>query len=163
MSIRFSLAAVAIAASLGLAGWACLFAAEKDVQTVTLLPDKIEWQDATSPFLPGTKIAVLEGHPEKEGPFVYRMKMPDGYKIQPHAHKKPERVTVISGEYHAGLGEKFDERTAMKLPAGSYIVRPPGTMHWGWSKGETVLQIHGEGPWQPEYARGADEPAAKKR
>lgn len=164
MRTYISPAALAVAAVLGFAAWpACLSAAEKDEKTVTLVPDDLEWLDATAPFLPGTKIAILEGHPDKAGPFVYRMKMPAGYKIQPHAHKKAERVTVISGDYRMGLGEKFDQKEAVKLPPGSYIMRPPGTMHYGWAEKETVLQIHGEGPWAAEFANPADNPTKRKK
>src|SRR5438132_4528260 len=48
-------------------------------------PDKLKWQ-AGPPSLPkGALIAVLEGDPTKEGPFVFRVKVPNGYRV-PAAH-----------------------------------------------------------------------------
>src|SRR5215831_19535599 len=73
-------------------------------------PDGLKWQDGPPSLPPGAKIAVLEGDPAKEGPFVFRVKVPDGYRIPPHTHPKPERVTVISGSFHLGMGEKFDSK-----------------------------------------------------
>lgn len=65
-------------------------------------PDGLKWQDGPPSLPPGAKIAVLEGDPTKPGPFVFRVKVPDGYKIPPHTHPKAERVTVISGTFNLG-------------------------------------------------------------
>src|SRR6059058_5421060 len=60
-------------------------------------PTTIEWKAAPAALPPGAKMAVLEGDPTKEGPFVVRFQFPEGYHIPPHTHPKTERVTVISG------------------------------------------------------------------
>src|SRR6266850_1263268 len=60
-------------------------------------PENLKWQDGPASLPPGAKIAVLDGDPNKPGPFVMRFKFPDGYRVAPHTHPKPERVTVISG------------------------------------------------------------------
>ena len=53
-------------------------------------PDKINWM-AAPPNLPaGTQIAVLAGNPGAAGPFVIRLKFPDGTKVMPHWHPTPE-------------------------------------------------------------------------
>ena len=64
-------------------------------------PDKLEWKDGPASLPKGAKIAVLEGDPGKEGPFVFRVKAPDGYRIPVHTHPKTERVTVIAGTFIA--------------------------------------------------------------
>ena len=61
------------------------------------VPTAIEWKDGPAALPPGAKMAVLEGDPTKEGPFVVRFQFPDGYHVAPHTHPKTERVTVISG------------------------------------------------------------------
>ena len=81
--------------------------------------DGLKWQDGPSSLPPGSKIAVLEGDPSKEGPWVFRLKFPDGYKIPPHTHPGPERVTVISGTLNLGMGEKFDMTKGQEMTAGS--------------------------------------------
>src|SRR4249920_3578966 len=81
-------------------------------------PDSLKWQ-AGPPSLPkGAQIAVLEGDPGKEGPFVFRVKVPDGYRIPPHTHPKTERVTIISGTFNLGMGDKFDDKALKPMPAG---------------------------------------------
>src|SRR5581483_1643042 len=118
-------------------------------------PDGLKWQDGPPSLPPGAKFAVLEGDPTKPGPFVFRVKVPDGYKIPPHTHPKPERVTILSGEFHLGMGDTFNERKGEALPAGTYGTWPPGMRHFVWVKGETEVQFHGEGPWVIEYVNPA--------
>jgi anti-sigma factor ChrR (cupin superfamily) len=125
-------------------------------------PDAMKWQDGPKSLPPGAKMAVLEGDPTRPGPFVMRIKLPDGYKIPPHVHPKPERVTVISGSFHLGMGDKFNARHATPLPAGSYGTWPAGMRHFVWVEGETVVQFHGEGPWQIEYLDPRDDPRRPK-
>ena len=125
-------------------------------------PDGLKWLDGPPSLPPGAKIAVLEGDPTKEGPFVFRVKVPDGYRIPPHTHPKPERVTVISGTFHLGMGDKFDPMKADVLPTGTYGTWPAGMKHFVWVKGETIVQFHGDGPWKIEYVNPADDPRRKK-
>src|SRR5579871_1432230 len=110
-------------------------------------PDELKWRDGPPSLPPGAKIVVLEGDPAKEGPFVFRVKVSDGYRVPPHTHPKTERVTVISGTLNIGMGEKFDEKAGKTMPAGTYGHWPEGMKHFAWAKGETVLQFHGMGPW----------------
>src|SRR5213083_1129449 len=80
--------------------------------------EKIEWKDGPPALPKGAKVAVLEGDPTKEGPFVIRLLFPAGYHIPPHTHPKTERVTVISGAVYLATGEALDCNSAKELPAG---------------------------------------------
>jgi quercetin dioxygenase-like cupin family protein len=124
-------------------------------------PDDIKWVDGPSSLPAGAKMAVLEGDPAKPGPFVFRVKLPAGYKIPPHTHPKTERVTVISGTFNLGMGERFDATKTQELPAGTYGTWPAGMKHFVWIKGETVVQFHGDGPWTITYLNPADDPRKK--
>jgi len=120
--------------------------------------DKIKWV-AGPPSLPkGASIAVLEGDPTKEGPFVFRVKAPDGYRIPAHTHPKTERVTVIAGTFNIGMGDTFDAKATKAMPQGTYGHWPAGMQHFVWVKGETILQFHGDGPWTINYLDPADDP-----
>jgi len=127
------------------------------------LPPEIKWTDGPPSLPKGARIAVLEGDPSKEGPFVFRVKVPDGYRIPAHAHPKPERITVISGTFNIGMGEKFDETKGRTMPAGTYGQWPAGMKHFVWIKGETVLQFHGIGPWTIKYVNPDDDPRNQKK
>jgi quercetin dioxygenase-like cupin family protein len=126
-------------------------------------PTTIEWKPGPAALPPGAKMAALEGDPTKEGPFVVRFQFPDGYHVAPHTHPKTERVTVISGTLLLAIGEALDRSSAKKLPAGSFGYWPAGMKHTAWSEGETVIQLHGIGPWQINYVDPADDPRNVKK
>jgi hypothetical protein len=126
-------------------------------------PDRLVWTDAPASLPPGAKVAVLDGDPARAGPFVMRMKFPDGYRVLPHTHPKPERVTVLAGTLHIGMGATFDAAKCEAMPVGAYGTWPAGMKHFGWFQGETVIQLHGEGPWAVEYVNPADDPRNGKR
>src|SRR5262249_4298316 len=127
-----------------------------------VMPDAVKWVDGPPSLPPGAKIAVLEGDPTKEGPFVMRAKMPDGYKIMPHTHPKDERVTVLSGLLYMGMGGKFDAKAAQAMPAGAYGWTAAGGKRTAYTKRETVNQVHGAGPWLIDYVNPDDDPRKKK-
>ncbi len=125
-------------------------------------PDQIKWQDGPPSLPRGAKFAVLEGDPAKESFFTMRILMPDGFKVPPHTHPKVEHVTVISGTFNFGMGDKFDQATTQAMPASTFGFWPAGMKHFAWMKGETVLQLHGIGPWTIEYVNPADDPRRAK-
>lgn len=129
---------------------------------VVLTPDAIQWA-AAPPIVPaGAKMAVLSGNPNGAGQFAIRLKLPDGYRIMPHWHPTTENVTVLSGEFRVGMGNKFDESTLKALPAGSYASVPAHHNHYAMTRGETELQITGMGPFKINYVNPADDPSKKK-
>lgn len=132
---------------------------DKDHEVVT--PDDVKWVDGPPSLAAGAKMVVLEGDPSKDGPFVMRAKLPDGFRIMPHTHPKDERVTVLAGTLYMGMGATFDEKAAKAMPAGSYGRMGAGVKHFAYVKGETVLQIHGTGPWAIDYVNPDDDPRKK--
>jgi len=144
----------------------CVFAAVcfyEHEEGIELFPvAEIKWQDGPPSLPKGAKIAVLEGDPGKEGPFVFRVKVPDGYRIPVHTHPKTERVTVISGTFNIGMGDKFDMTETKPMPAGTYGHWEAGMKHFVWIKGETVVQFHGMGPWTIQYVNPVDDPRNQK-
>jgi quercetin dioxygenase-like cupin family protein len=124
-------------------------------------PDLLKWVEP--PVLPGARLAIVHGDPGKEGPFVYRVKMPAHYRIPPHRHKAAENVTVLAGTFHVGAGEKFDQGSAQELPVGGFVSIPPDHAHFAWAGGqETVVQVHGVGPTDLRFVNPADDPRTKK-
>ena len=122
------------------------------------LPAAIAWAPAP-PVLPaGAQIAVLSGNPSEEGPFVLRLKLPGGYEVPAHTHSGDELITVISGEFNVGHGEKLDRAATMALPAGGFIEMPAGHPHFAWTTSETIVQIHGPGPFDIQYIDPSDDP-----
>ena len=136
-------------------------ASQKQRTVTVLLPDQMTWGPAPAVLPAGAKLAVLEGDPSKSAAFTMRLLMPDAYQIASHFHPATEHVTVISGALMVGMGEQFDESQMKTLPAGAFGLIPAGTHHYAKAKGETVLQLHGIGPWRLIYVNKADDPRRK--
>ena len=125
---------------------------------IMVMPGEIKWVDGPASLPPGAKLAVLEGDPKAPGLFTMRIKLPANYKIMPHSHPADEHVTVIKGAFYMGLGEKFDEKAAKKIPTGGFAMMLTGTRHYALTKKECIVQIHGMGPWEINYVNPADDP-----
>ena len=132
-----------------------------DKDHVMVRPDDVKWGPAPAVLPAGAKFAVLSGDPSKPAPFVIRAKLPDGYKVPPHWHPTDENVTVIEGTFMAGKGDKFNADASEALPAGSFVKMPKEMHHFAWAKGETIVQVHGTGPFEINYVNAADDPRKK--
>ena len=118
----------------------------------------MQWHDGPASLPKGAQMMVLEGDPSQPGPFTLRFKFPKGFQIQPHFHTQTEHATVLAGTIHLGMGERFDRAIMRPLAAGSFGYWPAGTPHFAWTETETVLQLHGQGPWTIQYINPADDP-----
>jgi anti-sigma factor ChrR (cupin superfamily) len=121
--------------------------------------DGIKW-GAAPPVLPkGAQFAVVAGDPSKDGPYVVRLKMPANYRIPAHNHPTAENVTVLSGKFHLGMGDKLDEAKGQELTAGGFAEAAPKMNHFAWTTAETVVQVHGQGPFAITYVNASDDPS----
>ena len=123
-------------------------------------PDKLNWGPV--PSLPkGAQLAVIEGPMNEAVPFTVRLKFPANYRIPPHWHPAVERVTVLTGTFNMGSGDSFDNTKTQALNPGGMAIMPAKTTHFAWTASETVVQLHGTGPWGITYVNQADDPRAK--
>lgn len=128
---------------------------------VMVTPGDLNWTNGPPSLAAGSKAAVIEGDPKNPGLFTMRLKLPAGYRIPPHWHPADEHVTVISGTFNMGMGDKFDASKGNALPVGSFAVMPAKTNHFAFTKEETVIQLHGMGPWGITYVNPAEDPRKK--
>ena len=94
-------------------------------------------------------------------PFTVRLKLPANYRIPAHSHPAIEHVTVISGKFNMGTGDKLDDSKTTALLPGSVAIMQVGTNHFAWTSEETIVQLHGIGPWDVKYVNPADDPRKK--
>ena len=125
---------------------------------VLVTPGDLTWQDGPPSLPAGAQFAPIEGDPKREGLFTMRLKLPANYRIPAHWHPADEHVTVISGTFHMGTGDVLDPTKGTALPAGSFALMPAQMRHFAWTSEETVIQLHGVGPWQINYINPADDP-----
>lgn len=140
--------------------YAGIAVAQSDAETM-MAPKDMKWGPAPPTLPKGAKLAVLRGDPGKPGPFVLRLMMPGAYKIAPHWHSQDEALTVISGTFYLGLGDTIDAKAAHALPAGGFHYLPAKAHHYAFSKGSTVVQVNGNGPFDITYLNPADDPQKK--
>jgi len=125
-----------------------------------IAPADLKWVDV--PSLPtGAKIAVIEGPMSEPVPFTVRLRFPANYRIPAHWHPAVERVTVLSGTFNMGMGDKLDPQRTTPLGPGGIAIMQPKTNHFAWTGEETVVQLNGTGPWGITYVNPTDDPRKK--
>ncbi|HEX7942857.1 MAG TPA: hypothetical protein VF488_13685, partial [Gemmatimonadaceae bacterium] len=73
-----------------------------------------------------------------------------------------ETVTVKSGHFHYGMGDKIDSKTMKSLNAGQSATMPANGHHYARAQGHTVVAVSGTGPFAITYVNPADDPRKKK-
>jgi len=113
---------------------------------MALTPADMKWSSQGPLAAPGMEQINLVGDPTLPGPYTLRLKYPKGLKIAPHSHPDSRQVTILSGLFATGYGEKFDAANLKLLPAGSFYTEPANVPHYIEIKEDAVLQISGTGP-----------------
>ena len=134
-----------------------LAADSKQPEAMSMNAAEIKWGDAPPDLPKGAQIAVLHGDPSKKAEFTIRLKMPAGYKIPPHWHSKDEQLTILSGSFTLHMGDTMDA-PGSTLTAGGFHFLPGKMHHAAETKGETILQLDGMGPFDIHYLNPADNP-----
>ncbi len=122
-----------------------------------VLPNDLAWSDVPS-LPPGAKIAVIEGPMSEAVPFTLRLKFPAHYQIPAHWHPAVERVTVLSGTFYMGTGNRLSRENSMAVPTGGMMIMQPRQHHYAWTQDEVIVQLNGTGPWGIHYVNPADDP-----
>ncbi len=123
-------------------------------------PAGVKWGPAPPTLPKGAQFVVLSGDPSKAGLYVIRLKLPANYQIPAHHHPTAENVTVLSGSFHAGMGDKMDQQKTQAFEPGGFAALPANMNHYAWAASDTVIQVHGEGPFAITYVNLADDPTA---
>ena len=125
----------------------------------TAAPEEdIQWGPAPPIFPKGAEFAVLQGDPSKPDEFTVRLRFPNGYKIPPHTHPTVENVTVLKGTFLAGMGEQFVEANLKEFGRDGFASIPANHAHYAMARGQTIVQVHGLGPFVLTYVNPADDP-----
>jgi quercetin dioxygenase-like cupin family protein len=154
--------AVAVSLALLSATFLASTALAEDAGLIVATSSALKWTAAPS-VGPGAMMAVIEGDLKTAAPFTLRLKLPANTKIGVHTHPVTERVTVISGTFYFATGDTFDPAQAKAYQPGDTLIIPVGVSMYAASRDqETVLQLHGTGPWGINYHNLADDPRNKK-
>lgn len=92
---------------------------------------------------------VVSGDPTKPGAqYVIRMYNDENFINLPHWHPEDEHITVVKGTLYMGTGDTFERNAMRELNVGDYALVPKQMSHFTWSKTDTIILIHGIGPFQ---------------
>ena len=160
MKTRYTVTMRPVAITAALLGGLCVFlippayAAEGHA---FVTPSDLKWTDVPA-LPPGAKIAVIEGPLNEPVPFTFRIRLPADFKIPAHSHPAIEHVTVISGTFNIGMGDKLDPTKTQAISAGGVAIMQPKMNHFAWTKGGAVVQVGAQGPFAMTYVNPADTP-----
>ena len=113
-------------------------------EPVAMTPTDVKWESQGALATGGIEQARLVGDPSKPGPYTIRLRFPAGYKLAPHTHPDYREVTILSGTWYTGYGEKFDA-AALKDPAYGKLLhgaRKPRSLRRGARAGDHPGEWH---------------------
>ena len=139
----------------------CSVFSARVVSLIILLVFSLSWDNARSQdhpashsvyplskFQPGQWVEKVSGDFTKPGEsFVFRIHQDAGYITLPHTHPIDEYITVVKGTWSLGMGRRFNRSALELMDTGTFGIAPKNMAHFAWSKTETILQIHGIGPF----------------
>ncbi|WCT11036.1 cupin domain-containing protein [Mucilaginibacter jinjuensis] len=108
------------------------------------------------------KEIVIMGNPAKPGIYMILLEVAPNTKIAAHLHPDQRAATVLSGTWHFGYGNKFDQTKLKTLPAGSIYSEVAGQNHFAMTGKEPVIvEITGYGPSGVTYVDPKNDPSHK--
>jgi hypothetical protein len=95
---------------------------------------------------------TVSGDPTKSGAlYVLRLHREAGYIIMPHTHPEDENIVVVQGSWALGMGDRYNQQALEPMEVGAYGLAPKKMAHFGLSKTETIIQVHGIGPFTTHW------------
>jgi pimeloyl-ACP methyl ester carboxylesterase/uncharacterized RmlC-like cupin family protein len=138
--------------------------AAEDIKEERLTPAEYKFPQRGNPGtgssgVGGIETVVLKGNPDQVGVYTIMLRVPAHTLIAAHSHRDDRVATVISGTWHIGYGDRFDEAKLKALPPGSFYTEPPSRNHFAETGDEpVVIQITGFGPSSTEYVDATQDP-----
>jgi len=80
----------------------------------------------------------------------------DGIKVPAHWHPTDENLTVLKGTFLVAMGETYDETKLQPMNVGNFTTVPKEMRHFALNKGETIIQVHGLGPFKVNWVNPAE-------
>ena len=130
----------------------------EELGVMALTPSEMKWSPQGALALTGMEQVNLVGDPAKPGPYTIRLTFPAGYKVAPHTHPDSREVTILSGTWYTGYGDKFDAEKLKALPAGSFYTEPANVSHFVEVREAVMAQVSGMGPSGRKFVNPADNP-----
>ena len=142
---------VRIGVILGVLTWACL--SSQPAGQAQQTPDShVVPLRKPSTLAMEKRIEAVHGDRSKSGaPFVIRIHAEAGYIIMPHMHPEDENIVAVKGSWALGMGNRFKRELLEPMEVGDYGFVPKKMAHFAVSKSDTIIQVHGIGPFATQW------------
>jgi hypothetical protein len=98
------------------------------------------------------RIEVVHGDRTKPGePFVIRIHAEAGFIVMPHTHPVDENIVILKGSWALGMGEHYRKDALESMEPGAFGFAGKGMAHFALSKTDTIIQVHGIGPFAVKW------------
>ena len=77
--------------------------------------------------------------------------------------KQEFSLPALISAFMVGMGEKYDTASMHEFPTGSFLLMPKEMRHYAAARGETIVQLHGNGPFVINYVNPADDPSKSNK
>lgn len=69
----------------------------------------------------------------------------------PHTHPEDENIVVVKGSWALGMGDHFNRNILEPMEVGDYGFAGKKMAHFALSKSDTIIQVHGIGPFTTQW------------
>jgi pimeloyl-ACP methyl ester carboxylesterase len=108
--------------------------------------EKEAWHATPGKFLSSARYAVVSGNADAAGPYVLRVNLPAGTRIEPVRPEHEIQLVVLSGEIALGHGANFSPGSTRLLKPGNYVLLGAQVPYYAFTRYGATVQVFGTGP-----------------
>ena len=121
-----------------------------------MTPSEMKWGAQGGLAMAGMEQVILLGDSVQARPLYAPLEVSRWIQASPHTHPDYREVTILSGTWYTGYGEKFDTAALKALPAGSFYTEPANVAHFVEVREPVMIQVRGIGPSGRKFVNPAD-------
>jgi len=98
------------------------------------------------------RVEAVHGDRTRPGePFVIRIHAEAGFIVMPHTHPVDENIVILKGSWALGMGDHYRKEQLEAMEPGDFAFAAHGMAHFAVSKTESIIQVHGIGPFRVKW------------
>src|SRR5689334_1530225 len=98
------------------------------------------------------RVEAVRGDWTRPGePFVIRIHAESGFIVMPHTHPVDENIVILKGSWALGMGDRYRKERLEAMEPGDFGFAAHGMAHFAVSKTDTIIQVHGIGPFRVKW------------
>ncbi|MBS0418824.1 MAG: cupin domain-containing protein [Proteobacteria bacterium] len=98
------------------------------------------------------RVEAVHGDRTRPGqPFVIRIHAEAGFIVMPHTHPVDENIVILKGSWALGMGPQYRKERLEAMEVGDFGFARHDMAHFALSKTDTIIQVHGIGPFRVRW------------